>query len=94
MCFSIRSPSQSFRCYKGAGRLRLESRVVKAWAIFLYGVSVGLVIAWGLTVLLLDDSIDAGWFAGAAAVALAGGLITHQQWSRFEKGRRWRKTRS
>ncbi len=66
---------------------------MKAWAIFLYGVSVGLVIAWGLTVLLLDDSIDAGWFAGAAAVALAGGLITHRQWSRFEKGRRWRKNR-
>jgi hypothetical protein len=75
-----------------AGRVRSESRVVKTWAIFLYGVSGGLAIASGLTTVLLDDSIDAGWFAVAAAVALAGGLITHQRSSRIEKGRRWRKT--
>ena len=76
-----------------AAKLGTRKSVVRARAIFLYGVSAGLAMAWGVTALLVDDSADAGWFAVGAAVALAGGLITHRKWSRLEMGRRWRKTR-
>ena len=65
------------------------NRVVEAWALFLYGVSVGMAIAWGLAVLVFDDTTDVSWFAIEAAVALSIGLIVHRRSNRLEKGRRW-----
>ncbi len=78
----------------GPSIVGVGNRVVKAWALFLYGVSVGTAIAGGLAVLVFDNTTDVPWFAIGAAAALATGLIVHQRAKRLEKGRRWRRTRS
>ena len=65
------------------------NRVVEVWALFLYGVSVGMVINWVLAVLVFDDTTDISWFAIEAAVALSIGLMVHRRSKRLEKGRRW-----
>lgn len=66
--------------------------MLRPLAIFLYGVSVGMAIAWVIAVLAFDGTADVRWFAVGAAVALASGLIVHQRSNRDARGRRWRRT--
>lgn len=63
---------------------------LRSWAIFFYGVAVGLLIAWLSTVLMSSPSMDR--LLIAAAVALAIGLVAHQRHVSLSKGRRWKKT--
>ncbi len=65
---------------------------MKSLYLFVYGVSVGMAIAWVLAVLLLDNALDARWFAIGAAVTGGIGLTLQQRSNRLEKGRRWRRT--
>ena len=65
---------------------------MKPLAIFLYGVSVGMAVAWVIAVAAFDGTADIRWFAVGAAVALASGLIVHQRSNRDARGRRWRRT--
>ena len=65
---------------------------MKPLAIFLYGVSVGMAVAWVIAVVAFDGTADIRWFAVGAAVALASGLIVHQRSNRDARGRRWRRT--
>jgi hypothetical protein len=63
---------------------------VKTWAVFLYGVAVGLLIA--LLLRATSESIDNGWLWVAGITALALGLFLHQRSVQLGKGRRWRRT--
>ena len=65
---------------------------MKPLALFLYGLSVGMAIAWLIAALAFDGTADIRWFAVGAAVALASGLIVHQRSNRAARGRRWRRT--
>lgn len=65
---------------------------MKTWALLLYGVSVGIVIAWSLAVFVSDPSPVARWYAISSGAALAAGLILHQRVIAHSKGRRWRRT--
>ncbi|HZD22454.1 MAG TPA: hypothetical protein VE569_03510 [Acidimicrobiia bacterium] len=66
---------------------------MKAWALFMYGVSAGMAVAWGLAILDSGDAVSGLWYAMIAAVALAAGLILHQRSAALARGRRWRRTR-
>ncbi len=65
---------------------------MKPLAIFLYGASVGMAVAWVIAVVAFDGSADVRWFAVGAGVALASGLTVHQRSNRDARGRRWRRT--
>lgn len=68
----------------------VESRFVKTWAVFLYGIAVGLAVAWvGTTV---APTPSQGWLLMTSALALGAALIIHQRAAQLERGRRWRRT--
>jgi len=65
---------------------------VKGWAGLLYGVAVGMAIAWVMAASLFGGP-RSRWFAIGAATALATALFIHQRAASMERGRRWKKTR-
>lgn len=63
---------------------------MRTWAVFIYGVAVGLLASWAVSVLLESPTLDR--LLIGAAVVLAIGLVVHQRHISLSKGRRWKKT--
>lgn len=63
---------------------------MRTWAVFIYGVAAGLLVAWAASVLIESPALDR--LLIAAAVVLAIGLAIHQRHISLSKGRRWKKT--
>lgn len=63
---------------------------MRSSALFIYGVALGLLIAWIAAALI--DALTPEWLLIGAAVALALALFLHQRHASLSKGRRWRKT--
>jgi hypothetical protein len=63
---------------------------MRTWAIFAYGVAVGLLVAYVAGQLLY--ALSGEWLLIGAAIALGIGLILHQRQVSLSKGRRWKKT--
>jgi len=66
---------------------------MRSGAVFIYGFSAGLVIAWAVTAQSPDTEVVAGWFALAGSLTLALALLVHWRSVVRARGRRWRKTR-
>lgn len=63
---------------------------MRTWAIFLYGMAVGMLAAWAVSAFVDSPSLD-HLLIGSGAV-LAIGLLVHQRHVSLSKGRRWKKT--